>query len=232
VGTSGGINRYDRHLDRFTRVPLVNNQSGNVLSEPNISAIVEDRNQRIWFATTQGLYCLDDRINAGQLTLVFDAAMYSDQGVPLGCNNVQSFYEDASGNIWLSTVNGVLVFDQYQPGVPLRLTNHFRHRPGELNSDDVRVIREIAEGTFWFGTKDGGINVYDIHTGKFAYITHHPEAGGRSLANNDVRSIIEDRFGGFWIGTINGLNYYTPEEGFHTFTAKDYDQFSLSNNSI
>lgn len=232
VGTSGGINLYDRYADRFIRFPLVNNQSGNVLSEPNVSAITEDRNGRIWFGTTQGLYCLDDRVNPGHLVLVFDAAMYSDQGVPLGCNNVQSFYEDASGNIWLSTVNGVLVFDPYRPDVPLRLTSHFRQRPGELNSDDVRVIREIADGIFWFGTKDGGINVYDSHTGAFAYITHQPEADGRSLANNDVRSIIKDRFGGFWIGTINGLNYYTPEEGFHTFTAKDYDQFSLSNNSI
>src|SRR5690606_11946884 len=201
VGTSAGINLYDRHLDRFVRFPLVNNQSGNVLSEPSVSAIVEDRKGRVWFATTQGLYCLDEYIYPKHLILVFDATMYRAHGVSLECNDVQSFYEDGNGNIWLSTVNGALVFDPYQPGVPLRLTNHFRHRPGELHSDDVRVIREIADGIFWLGTKDGGINVYDIHTRKFAYITHHPEAGGRSLANNDVRSIIKDRFGGFWIGT-------------------------------
>lgn len=232
VGTSGGINLYDRYTDRFVRFPLVNNQSGNVLSEPNVSAITEDRSGRIWFGTTQGLYCVDELANPGHLVLVFDAAMYSDQGVPLGCNNVQSFYEDTSGNIWLSTVNGVLVFDPYQPGVPLRLTTHFRQRPGELNSDDVRVVREISDGVFWFGTKDGGINAYNTHADTFEYLTYRSDANGRSLANNDVRSIIEDRFGGFWIGTINGLNYYTPENGFQTFTANDYDRFSLSNNSI
>lgn len=232
VGTSAGVNCYDRNRDRFVRFPLVNNQSGNRLSEPIVSAIVEDRRGRVWFATSQGLYCLDDKASPGQLILVFDAAMYSEQGVPMGCNNVQSFYEDGGGNIWLSTVNGVLVFDPYQPNVHLRLTRHFRHRAGELNSDDVRVVQEMADGVFWFGTKEGGINVYHTRTGTFEYLTHHPQANGRSLANNDVRSIIKDRFGGYWIGTINGLNYYTEENGFLTYLANDYDQFSLSNNSI
>ncbi|GGG77623.1 hybrid sensor histidine kinase/response regulator [Parapedobacter pyrenivorans] len=232
VGTSAGVNCYDRNRDRFVRFPLVNNQSGNRLSEPIVSAIVEDRRGRVWFATSQGLYCLDDKASPGQLTLVFDATMYSEQHVPMGCNNVQSFYEDDDGNIWLSTVNGVLIFDPYQRGRSLRLTRHFRHRTGELNSDDVRVVQEVADGIFWFGTKEGGINVYDTHTGRFEYLTHQPQANGLSLASNDVRSILKDRFGGYWIGTINGLNYYTKENGFLTYLANDYDQFSLSNNSI
>jgi len=232
VGTSSGINLYDRQLDRFHRFPLANNQSGNIQSEPIVSAIAEDRQGRVWFATSQGLYCLDEQVNPRQLTLVFDATMYSEQQVPLGCNNVQSFHEDRKGNIWLSTVNGVLVFDPYRAESRLRLTRHFRQRPGELNSDDVRVVQEIGDGIFWFGTKEGGINVYNERTGRFDYLVHQPQTGGRSLANNDVRSIIKDRFGGYWIGTINGLNYYTEKDGFLTYTANDYDQFSLSNNSI
>ena len=232
VGTTAGINRYDRNQDRFVRFPLVNNQSGNLLWEPLIMAIIEDEQHRVWFATSQGLYCLDEQQDGEQLTLAFDAAMYADQGVPFGCNNVQSFYEDNAGNIWLSTVNGVLVFDPYQPGMPLKLVRHFRHRPGELNSDDVRVVQEVDPGIFWFGTKTGGINVYNAHTGQFDYLVHQPSAGGRSLASNDVRSILKDRFGGYWVGTINGLNYYTPAAGFSSHMANDYDPFSLSNNSI
>ncbi len=232
VGTSVGINLYDRQRDRFIRFPLANNQSGNLFSEPIVSAIVEDSHSRVWFATNQGLYCLDDKTSPNQLTLVFDATMYSHLQVPLGCNNVQSFYEDNQGNIWLSTVNGVLVFDPYQPKSPLKLTNHFRHRPGELNSEDVRFVQEVGNGIFWFGTKEGGINVYNTSTRTFDYHMHQSQAKGSSLANNDVRSIIKDRFGGYWIGTINGLNYYTEEGGFITYSANDYDLFSLSNNSI
>lgn len=232
VGTSTGINRYDRERDRFIRLALANNHSGNLLSEPLISAIVEDRAGRIWFATSQGLYCLDEETDSLQLTLAFDAAMYSQQGVPMGCNNVQSFYEDRHGNIWLGTVNGVLVFEPYRSQSTLRLIHHFRHRAGELNSEDVRVVQEVQDGIFWFGTKEGGINIYSTTTKTFAYLVHQPQAKGRSLANNDVRSIIKDRFGGFWIGTINGLNYYSESDGFLTFSANDYDQFSLSNNSI
>ncbi|SEL74286.1 hybrid sensor histidine kinase/response regulator transcription factor [Parapedobacter koreensis] len=232
VGTAAGLNQYDRQRDRFVRFPLANNQSGNTTSEPIISAIVEDRHGRVWVATSHGLYCWDEHADAQQLIQVFDANMYSNRGVPLGSNNVQSFYEDATGNIWLGTVNGVLIFAPYQSRQPLRLAKHFRRVPGELNSEDVRVVQEVGDGIFWMGTKQGGINVYDTHTKTFTYLQHQPDANGRSLANNDVRSIINDRFGGYWIGTINGLNYYTEETGFTTYTANDHDQFSLSNNSI
>src|SRR5690606_36701913 len=38
VGTSVGINLYDRYADHFIRFLLVYSQSGNVFSEPNVSA--------------------------------------------------------------------------------------------------------------------------------------------------------------------------------------------------
>lgn len=231
VGTNSGINLYDRTQDHFVRYSLVHNQSGNRTSEPTVSAIVEDRAGRVWFATSQGLYCVDGEADDGQLRLVFDANMYNAQGVPLSTNNVQSFHEDDEGNIWLSTEGGALVFEPYQPDRPLRLAHYFQHRTGELNSAYVRVVMQVGDGVFWLGTKDGGINVYNAQTQTFDYLTHQPDAAGRSLANNDVRSIIKDRYGGFWISTINGLNYYTEDDGFHTHVANSFDQFSLSDNS-
>ncbi len=213
VGTRTGINRYDRLHDRFVRVPLP--------GYPMIWSITEDTAGRIWFSTNQGLYCLEGE----QMKLAFDAGT-----MPAGVNNVQTCYQDAKGRIWLGTGGGVLQFEPYRRGSPLRLKRHFRKRTGELNSDDVRVVMEVKPGVFWFGTREGGINVYQEDSGHLTYLLHQPDAGGRSLAGNDVRSMIKDRFGGYWIGTINGLNYYSEEGGFQTFSAND--QFSLSNNSI
>lgn len=229
IGTRTGLNRYDRLRDRFVRVPLPDNSSGNSSSEPMIWSIVEDRAGRIWLGTNQGLYCFDEKSKTEPLTLVFDAGRYR---LPMGCNNVMSVYEDRKKNIWISTVNGVLVFDPYRSGSALRLQRHFRQREGELNSEEVRVVQEVQDGIFWFGTREGGINVYNTLTRQFTYLVHQPHAKGRSLAGNDVRSILKDRFGGYWIGTINGLNYYSEEEGFLTYSANDYDQFSLTSNSI
>lgn len=230
VGTRTGINRYDRLRDRFVRIPLPDNSSGNSSPEPMIWSIVEDRAGRIWFTTNQGLYCFDEQSKNEPLTLVFEASRYRD--LPLGCNNVMSFYEDNKKNIWISTANGVLVFEPYRSGSALRLRRHFRQREGELNSEEVRVVQEVQDGIFWFGTREGGINVYNTLTRQFTYLVHQPHAKGRSLASNDVRSIIRDRFGGYWIGTINGLNHYSETEGFLTYSANDYDQFSLTSNSI
>lgn len=229
VGTRTGLNRYDRLRDRFIRVPLPDNSSGNSSSEPMIWSIVEDRDGRVWLGTNQGLYCYDEQSATEPLTLVFEAVRYQ---LPMGCSNVMSFYEDRKKNIWLSTVNGVLVFEPYRSGSALRLQRHFRQREGELNSEDVRVVQEVKDGIFWFGTREGGINVYNTLTRQFSYLVHQPHAKGRSLAGNDVRSILRDRFGGYWIGTINGLNYYSEAEGFLTYSANDYDQFSLTSNSI
>ena len=222
VGTRTGVNRYDRVRDCF--VPLLL-RSGD-WAYPMIWSITEDRAGRIWFSTNQGLFCLEE----DEVRLVFDARAY--EGLPAGCNNVQSFVEGKDGKIWLGTGNGVLQFGPYTSGMPLSLQHHFRKRPGELNSEDVRVVMEVKKDVFWFGTREGGINVYDAATARFSHWTHRPEAGGKSLAGNDVRSIIADRFGGYWIGTINGLNFYSEKEGFQTYTANDFDQFSLSNNSI
>ncbi len=230
IGTRTGINRYDRLRDRFIRVPLPDNSSGNSSPEPMIWSIVEDHAGRIWFTTNQGLYCFNEQSKTEPLTLVFEAGMYRD--LPVGCNNVMSFYEDNKRNIWISTVNGVLVFEPWRSGSALRLRRHFRQREGELNSEEVRVVQEVKDGIFWFGTREGGINVYNTFTGRFSYLVHQPPSKGKSLAGNDVRSIIRDRFGGYWIGTINGLNYYSEAEGFLTYSANDYDQFSLTSNSI
>lgn len=229
IGTRTGIHRYDRLRDRFVRIPLPDNSSGNSSPEPMIWSVVEDRAGRIWLGTNQGLYCFDEQSKTEPFSLVFEAVRYQ---LPMGCNNVMSFYEDKKKNIWISTVNGVLVFEPYRSGSALRLQRHFRQREGELNSEEVRVVQEVQDGIFWFGTKEGGINVYNTFTRQFTYLVHQPHAKGKSLAGNDVRSILRDRFGGYWIGTINGLNYYSETGGFQTYSASDYDQLSLTSNSI
>lgn len=223
VGTRTGLNRYDRSKDKYVRVSL---PTLNASQYPMVWAISEDKDGQIWVSTNHGLFCL----SGSKKELVYDISHH--EGLPDGCNNVFTFLQDHDKDIWIGTGNGVLQFKPYVKGKRLSLFRHYKKAPGVLNSDEVRVVVEAKDGVYWFGTKEGGLNVFDKAKNEFRYWMHRPEAKGRSLAGNDVRSIIKDRFGGFWIGTINGLNYYTEKDGFQTFTASDFDPFSISNNSI
>ncbi|TYR37092.1 response regulator [Sphingobacterium phlebotomi] len=231
IGTGQGINLYDRKSDRFLRVPLV----GRGSPEPFIYAIDQDRNGNVWFCSSAGLFLLKSNPeNQLQCFLVFNGRNIAGHTFPPGSGNVQQVYQDSRGRHWLSTTNGVYVFEGLSRQSTPQLIYDIQQRRGALNSADVRFVYEMKPGIFWMGTKEGGINVYEEEKDTFRYITNDGSAGNRqaSLSSNDVRSLVRDRQGGYWIGTINGLNYYDEKLGFISFLKDQYDTYSLADNSI
>jgi ligand-binding sensor domain-containing protein/signal transduction histidine kinase/DNA-binding response OmpR family regulator len=231
IGTAQGINLYNREYDRFERVPLV----GRGLPEPFIYAVDQDRNGNIWFCSSAGLFLLKSNLeNQLQCFLVFNGKNIAGHTFPSGSGNVQQVYQDSRGRHWLSTTNGVYVFEGLARQSNPKFIYAIQQRKSMLNSADVRFVYEMKPGIFWMGTKEGGINVYEEQEGTFRYITNDGAAGNRHsiLSSNDVRSLVRDRQGGYWIGTINGLNYYDEKLGFVSFFKNEHDTYSLADNSI
>ena len=180
-------------------------QNANTLSSNLITALCEDRDEKLWVATRNaGLNALDRSRRRVQRYHAEPQGLLSEA---LNC-----VYEDRAGELWIGTEGSGLNrldrarknFTRYQ---------HDPKRAGSLSNDYVNTIYEDsgAGGTLWFGTFRG-LNRFDRQTQafqSFRHVLNDPQ----SLSNDYVFSIYEDRAGNFWVGTSDGLNLFDRARG-------------------
>ena len=163
----------------------------------NASAIIEDPNHNLWFATGEGIVLFD----GVSFTHLFTQTVLCDN------KYVNSLYLDQSNCIWFGSSKGVY---RYNGSVLL----HYSMASG-LSDKFVTTIYQDRKGVFWFGTDVAGVNRFD---GEF--ITQISMTEG--LTNNTVFSIKEDDGGNMWFGTWTGglckysgdlFTHYTSNEG-------------------
>ncbi len=133
----------------------------------------------------------------------------------LSQNQISSIYSDSKGLLWITTQDGLNLYDGYTFRV-------FRHEPGNKSSlldYAVNTICETDTGIFWIGTREG-MSRLDLHTGKFTHFTHNKDSAN-SLVNNYVWFIIEGENNTLWIGTKGGLSNFNPST--NKFTNYKYD---------
>ncbi|HEV2721942.1 MAG TPA: diguanylate cyclase [Thermoanaerobaculia bacterium] len=109
------------------------------LSE-RVEAILVDRRQSVWVATTRGLYCRRDA--------AFRAV------IPTG--TFFSLYEDGEGRVWAGSAGAVHVLGP-------------ETREYALQGEQWGII-EVTPGTVWVASYDGGISVIDAAAGRIRRI--------------------------------------------------------------
>ncbi len=140
------------------------------LSSDYVTDIVASPAGYVWVSTDRGL----NRIR-GSETVVFDVASYGADGLitdvsyALGC--------DGSGNLWIGTARGLLVFDGEK----------FETYLGDgLRSNFITSIATQGRSAYWFGTENSGVNrldatgmdgYYNLVSDAISDITSHFEAG-------------------------------------------------------
>lgn len=108
--------------------------------------LAEDRDGRIWGATTEGLVCMD--FDPGTKTL--NTTVYRhDDGNPASvpANDILCVHADPSGQIWLGTLGGGLA--HHLGGGRFE---HFQVSDG-LPSDYVQGLASDSNGNIWLGTE-------------------------------------------------------------------------------
>jgi len=153
-----------------------------------IKDILVDNQDNIWFATVG---------NVGQRTAPIDYGVTRYDGSNwtsfLDRTDVETIFQDSSGNLWFGTNVGVTRYDG----------SHWQTFTTEdgLADNYVVAITEDSQGHMWFGTWNDGTSRYD---GK-GWQTYNPEDG---LETSAVHCTLNDSRGNLWFGSYSIDGYY------------------------
>ncbi len=231
VGTRDGLNRFDRHNQKFSLYHASPNDS-NSLSHKNVLPIVSSRKKEgiLWIGTYDGLNRLDQKTGSIK-------RYKSDPQNPAGSlfsSYILSLCEDRAGDLWIGTRGGLTKMHLDSDGI--ETFTHFRTNPADeksLSSDIIHCIYEDTAGVLWFGTGGGGLCRLNNNETTFTRYQHEPDRK-ESLNDTYVYTILEDRLGRFWVGTAaGGLNLFDRENGvFRHFKNNPSNSLSLSNDRV
>lgn len=189
VGTWGGLCRYNRNTDDFTRLPFFNAQ---------VQSIHEDDEGTIW-AASYGVgvrYFNPKTLKKGHL-------QYS-AGRPGGLpdNYVNSIYQSSDKSIWLCTEHGL---SRYNPQ-----TGQFRNyrKTDGLPDNQVFRILEDNAANFWI-TTSRGLAKLDGRTDRF---TNFQMGNGLPTDQFNYNSSYKDTDGTLYFGTVAGMVGFKPSE--------------------
>lgn len=217
----GGLYRYEREEDRFTRF-LDNPTDPNSIIRDVVRVLLADSNGNIWIGTGfgepengTGLIRFNPRTGKVKRFLHDPANPNS-----LIDNRISALMEDQEGKLWVGT---------YQCGLHLyhpdtedfsRLTADEEQlnkiyapcteNPVWGNAPFVKILHQDQNGGYWIGTTGVGLNHFDPITGELSF--YNIEKATRSPAS--LWTIHEDRQGIIWLGlldAVGGLQKMDPQ---------------------
>lgn len=137
----GGLNRYDEKNDSFISY-LFDVNDPSTISGNRVTAICEDKANRLWIATTEGLNIFNPQTST-----------FTRYGTSEGLTNefIYGMLVDNDGNLWLSTNKGLIRFDPQKEQFRV-----YDYTDG-LPSDEFNwgAFSKSSKGELFFGTVDG-----------------------------------------------------------------------------
>lgn len=183
----GGICRDDGYSITVFRADF---NTPELMEDNSITAITEDRVQRIWFGTKRGAYVLNKKD--------YQIEAIADDGIKSWVVNDIKGTKD--GSVWISTGNYIYRY------------NSDMERTGVYNVEwkgvtkTVYKLYEDRKGTLWQLQRNGGLLKYDSKKDEFIEVEWPFKEWPSSIYEDYAESV-------YWIGTWgNGIIRFDPEE--------------------
>jgi ligand-binding sensor domain-containing protein len=234
VATDGGVSRFSPRVDQFQHYALDDQQEEN----GDVSAVVVDANDSMWFGTKKGLATLrvlnDGRPQEGSYRSVAKSGF------------VQSLCVDSSGKIWAGSY-GSAALSSYDPrtkqlrtyaiGTDVLSLSCDRDERLWLGADDglklfdsrrgklltlapaiqnirsrVLAIIQRRNTAMVIATEGEGMFVVDPYSFGYRQFKHEP-SDPMSISHNRTYAVHEDRAGRVWVATAEGLDLFDDSAG-------------------
>lgn len=219
VGTSDGLNLYNKEKDEFERI-LSKNED---LTNQYIYTLAEDGNGDIWISTKNGLNKVDIKNNKIH-------HFYSDDKEnTISENAVYGLKYGNDGHMWAGTFKeGLNKID-----INTHKITRYSNNPQDKNSLPGNFVRDIlrdSSNNLWIATNEG-LAKYNEEDNDF--ITYKNKIYDKtSIAEDEVFSIIEDNSGLIWVGTYAGISVFDPDNRIEHYKKDPFNMNSLNDNLI
>ncbi len=193
----GGLICADVENGKLTRYKH-NDHNINSLISNKVTSLFTDHHGRIWIGTEDKGICYFDSSTNKFIRI---------EGFPQIC--VRTFAEDAEGNIWIGSENGLYIYLSDEN----KFINYKQNYNDKysLNDNAIYTIFKDKENNMLVGTYFGGLNIFLNSFLQFTY--YDCGYSDKYLSGKAVRQIIGDKKGNLWIATEDGgLNYYNKKE--------------------
>lgn len=210
-GTAHGVSMYNGKQVSAMMLQAVNEPADSMLRRAGlryeVSSILCDRSGKLWFGTSNGVYCYDGK----QYTrFLLNDGVINKKGLQL--KGVQCIFEDDKGNIWFGSgpvpvAEGLCRYDgkelvQFNPG----------------GATWIRTIVQDKKGTIWLTTRNQGNWQYDGKT--FSKFTAKEGVG---------TILLLDRSGNIWFGGGEDENGYNGKDGIWRFDGTSFKNIGTAN---
>jgi signal transduction histidine kinase/ligand-binding sensor domain-containing protein len=229
VGTSGGLNLFDRNTGTFARYRHENSEE--TLGRNNLFALLPTAtdNKKLWIGSVGGLDLFDTQ--AGTYKHIH--LPKEEIGVEFG-PAVLSMHQDMNGILWLGSNNGLLRYNP-EDSVATIASRYDSRDTTTINYNQISSLLERPEepGILWLATQNGGLNRFDTKT-----LTARHYNTDYGLPNNSLYSVLEDENGTLWMSSNKGISNFDPStETFRNYglddglMALEYNQNAYFKNS-
>ncbi len=110
-------------------------------------------------------------------------------------SNIRALSFDCKNRLWIGTLNGMLVTENYQK--PTILT-YDAYQQNSLSDNRIFALFSDKNKTMWIGTNYGGVNIWSHKRTAFVHIN---DKGANALPNKTVNFISGDEKGNVFFGT-------------------------------
>jgi diguanylate cyclase (GGDEF)-like protein len=181
---------------------------------PEVYAVAADDHQRVWAATSAGLYVINATNSGGGPTLVEDAAFRNPR------QRVADLCRDGKGQLWAAADEGVFELDA-------KGWHHIDLGPKSASPDLIAID---PKGYMWTGGASQELLRERVEEYRVVETEH---VGRPPLLSEQVVSLMVDHRGWVWVGQDAGLTVFNGSS-WHSYTQddgllwNDTDSFALS----